>query len=197
MAVTLKGSLLVHWKAFVQANNTAVEDATAEDPFDWPLAFERLVVTTADFQRLEVAWRALSQSSDTPLTLVALIHAYEAAFVSWGRHAASITEATRVSVFLQALSQRNKDYLGVPGSPLRDGDANATFRACCAWLRTFDPFGPPDVDLLSDHTTRSPVGAAPVTAPPRGPGFSPRAGGRGDGAGRGRGRPRPSDDDKP
>ena len=73
-----------------------MEEATAEDPFDWPLAFERLVVTTADFQHLEVAWRALSQTSDTPLTLVSLIHAYEAAFVSWGRHAASIAEPTRV-----------------------------------------------------------------------------------------------------
>ena len=70
VAVTLKGSLLVHWKAFVQANHTAVEEADDNDPFDWPLAFEWLVVTTADFQRLEVAWRALSQSSDTPLTLV-------------------------------------------------------------------------------------------------------------------------------
>ena len=145
-----------------------MEEATADDPFDWPLAFERLVVTTADFQRLEVAWRALSQSSDTLLTLVSLIHVYEAAFVSWGRHAASIAEPTRVSVFLQALSQGNKDYLGMPGSPLREGDPNATFQAWCAWLRTFDLFGPPDVDLLSDHTTRSPVGAVPVTAPPRG-----------------------------
>ena len=79
-----------------------------------------------------------------PLTLISLIHAYEAAYVYWGRHAASIAEPTRVSVFLQALSQRNKDYLGMPGSPLRDGDPNAsTHRACCAWLRTFDPFGPP------------------------------------------------------
>ena len=108
---------LVHWKAFVQTNNTAVEDANADAPFVWPLAFERLVVTTADFQRLEVAWRALSQTSDAPLTLVSLIHAYEATFVSWGCHAASIAEPTRVSVFLQALSQRNKDYLGMPGSP--------------------------------------------------------------------------------
>ena len=70
VAVTLKGSLLVHWKAFVQVNDTAVEEADDNDPFDWPLAFERLVVTTADFQRLEVAWWALSQSSDTPLTLI-------------------------------------------------------------------------------------------------------------------------------
>ena len=34
VAVTLKGSLLVHWKAFVRANHTAVEEAADNDPFD-------------------------------------------------------------------------------------------------------------------------------------------------------------------
>ena len=56
--------------------------------------FEKLVVTTTDFQRLEVTWRALSQNSASPLTLTALVHAYEASFVSWGRHARLVPEQT-------------------------------------------------------------------------------------------------------
>ena len=87
VATTLKGSLLVSWTAFVQANRAAVEASTEEDRFLWHLEFEKLVVTNADFHRWEVSRRALSQSSDPPLSLVALVHAYEAAFVSWGRHA--------------------------------------------------------------------------------------------------------------
>jgi hypothetical protein len=73
------------------------------------LEFEKLVVTTADFQRLEVSSRALPNLG-LPPTLMALMHAYEAAFVSWGRHAVLVPEPTRVSVFRQALSQRNKDH---------------------------------------------------------------------------------------
>ena len=92
---TLKGPLLVAWKAFVQSNNAAVEAATDDEPFNWPLEFEKLVVTTEEFQRLEVSWRALSKHSDTPLTLMALMHAYKAAFVSWGRHALLIAEPSR------------------------------------------------------------------------------------------------------
>ena len=79
------------------------------------------MVTTADFQLLEVAWRALSHNSANPLTLTDLVHAYEASFVSWGRHARLVPEQTRVSVFLQALSQHNKDYMGTPGLLLRAG----------------------------------------------------------------------------
>ena len=52
--------LLVSWKAFVQTNNAAVMAASVEHPFSWSVEFERLVVTTTDFQRLEVVWRALS-----------------------------------------------------------------------------------------------------------------------------------------
>ena len=169
VATTLCGSLLVSWKAFVQTNNAAVMAASEEHPFSWPVEFERLVVTTADFQRLEVAWRALSQNSATPLTLTALMHAYEAAFVSWGRHAALVPEQTRVSVFLQALSQRNKDYLGVPGSPLRVPDAAVTFRQCCDWLRTFESFGPSDEQLLLGASSRQIFGAAPVGCSSPGP----------------------------
>ena len=132
-----------------------------------------------------------------PLALTALMHAYEAAFVSWGRHAALVPEQTRVSVFLQALSQRNKDYMGVPGSPLRVPDTNVTFRQCCDWLRTFESFGPTEDQLLLDAAARSAYGAAPVSAAPRAPSppYPPRAGGRGgaDRAGRGRGRSRPED----
>jgi hypothetical protein len=75
VASSLCGSLLISWKAFVQTNNAAVMAASPEHPFSWPVEFERLVVTTADFQRLELAWRALSQNSATPLALTALMHA--------------------------------------------------------------------------------------------------------------------------
>ena len=92
----------------MQANHDAVLASSPENPFSWPLEFEKLVVTITDFQRLEVAWPALSQNSATPLALTALVHAYEAAFVSWGRHAHLVPEQTRVSVFLQALSQHTK-----------------------------------------------------------------------------------------
>ena len=108
VASILRGPLLVSWRAFVQTNNDAVLASSPEHPFFWPSEFEKLVVTTADFQRLEVVCWALSQNSATPLALTALVHAYEAAFVSWGRHAHLVPEQTRVSVFLQALSQHTK-----------------------------------------------------------------------------------------
>ena len=136
------------------------------------------MVTTADFHRLEASWRSLSQLSDPSLTLTALMHAYEAAFDSWGRHAASVLEVTRVSVFLRSLSQRYRDYLGMPGSPLRAFDAAPSFRDCCAWLRSFERFEPSDDDLHSPRLVS--LGATPVVAAGRGG----RAGGR---AGRGRG----------
>ena len=161
-----------------------------------------LVVTNAEFHRLEASWRSLSQLSDPSLTLTALMHAYEAAFVSLGRHAVMVPEAFRVSVFLQALTQRNKDYLGLPGSPLRGAEAAPTFRECCGWLRTFERVCHSPEELLLEHTRRFSLGAAPVveaTCAP-GQGFPRRASGRGNvGRNTGRHGPRraPAADDRP
>ena len=109
VAQTLTGSLLRTWRGFMLTTLDEVERATPDDPCPWPLAFEHLVVSQADFLRSEASWRALSQLTDPSLSLPALMRAYEMAFVSWGRHAASVSEATRVAVFLQALSQRYRD----------------------------------------------------------------------------------------
>jgi hypothetical protein len=188
VAPTLKGSLLVSWKAFVRANCDAVEASTAGDQFLWHLEFEKLVVTNADFHRLEASWRSLSQLADPSLSLSALIQAYEAAFVSWGRHAASVLEATRVSVFLQSLAQRYRDYLGMPGSPLRVPDAAPSFRDCCAWLRSFERFDPSVAALHSPQLVSA--GVTPVVAAGRGG----RAGGLA-GRGRGHGRRPPAGED--
>ena len=103
------------------------------------------------------------------------MHAYEAAFVSWGRHAVKVSEASRVSVFLQALTQKNKDFLGLPGSPLRGADDAPTFRECCGWLRTFEQFGPSPEELLLEHThTASRWAPLPLWRPPAPPGRASR-----------------------
>ena len=142
VAQTLKGNLLHTWRGFMLTTLDKVEMAAPDDPFPWLLAFEHLVVTPADFHRAEASWRSLSQLADPSLSLTALMRAYETAFISWGRHAASVLEATRVSVFLQSLSQRYRDYLGMPGSPLRVPDALVPRLLCLSPLfRTFRSAG--------------------------------------------------------
>ena len=175
VAQTLTGRLLHTWRGFMLSTQDEVERAAPDDPCPWPLLFEHLVVTQADFLRSEASWRSLSQLTDPSLSLPALMRAYETAFVSWGRHATSVLEATRVAVFLQALSQRYRDYLGMPGSPLRGPDAAPSFRDCCAWLRSFERFAPP--------TALGVLGACPVVAAGR-DGRTRGLAGRGRGHGR-------------
>ena len=55
VAQTLKGNLLHTWRGFMLTTLDKVEMAAPDDPFPWPLAFEHLVVTPADFLRSEAS----------------------------------------------------------------------------------------------------------------------------------------------
>ena len=139
------------------------------------------------------SWHELLQTADPTLSLTELINVFDAAFISWGRHAATVTEVDLIHTFTKAPNHENRRVLGLPNSPAERADT--TLHQCRNWVRDWEKWGPTADELLTEQSSHLLLGTVPVAAAGRQARSGPPV--RRDGSRARFPSPRPSPDEKP